>query len=53
MGLKLRLKDVLSLRVLGVGGGGLLLFGGLAYLVFGEPAVSVALAFSSTVLPGC
>lgn len=50
VGLKLRLKDLLSLRVLGVGGAELLLFGGLAYLAFGEPTVSVALAFSSTVL---
>lgn len=50
VGLKLRLKDLLSLRVLGVGGGELLVFGGLAYLVFGDPTVSVALAFSSTVL---
>lgn len=50
VGLKLRLKDLLSLRVLGVGGGELLLFGGLAYLVFGKPMLSVALAFSSTVL---
>ncbi|MGC8905014.1 cation:proton antiporter [Thermus sp.] len=48
VGLKLRLRDLLDPRVLGVGGAHLLLFGLLAFLLVPNPPL--ALAFSSTVL---
>ncbi|MGC8876401.1 cation:proton antiporter [Thermus sp.] len=50
VGLKLRLRDLLDPRVLGVGGAHLLLFGLLAFLLVPNPPLALALAFSSTVL---
>lgn len=52
VGLKLRLKDLLDPKVLGVGGAEILVFGLLVFLLIpGLPlALALALAFSSTVL---
>ncbi len=50
VGLKLRLKDLLEARVLGVGSIHLLLFSLLALLLVKSLPLAIALAFSSTVL---
>ncbi|MGQ9753098.1 MAG: cation:proton antiporter domain-containing protein [Thermaceae bacterium] len=51
VGLKLRLRSLLEIPILGVGGLHLLLFGGLALLLLSvSPLLALALGFSSTVL---
>ncbi|AEV16650.1 Sodium/hydrogen exchanger [Thermus sp. CCB_US3_UF1] len=50
VGLKLRLQDLLEVRVLGAGGLHLLLFALAALALVGHPPLALALAFSSTVL---
>lgn len=50
VGLKLRPQDLADPRVLGIGGGALVLLSALAYPLLGSLPLAVALGFSSTVL---